>query len=152
MEEEVMRYRIFLNFLKIAIDWPYLRESNHLNPQYPSTWCSFIIGWSSFSDRTMHSPVPIGWTSSYTSSVSTVLPTKFLSRRMLPRSGGIYMALKIEQEQGGVLESPSFPGLPHRTNGEREDPREVGERFTCAMPQILLLRNPFVLLHPWKHS
>lgn len=67
---------------------------------------------------------------------------------MLPRSGGIYMALEIELDQGGVLESPSLPGLPHRTNGEREDPREVGEGSTSAMPQILLLRNPLVLLHP----
>lgn len=60
------------------------------------------------------------------------------------------MALEIEQKQGGVLESPSFPGLPHRTNGEREDPKEVGEGFVSTMPQILLLRNPSLVLTPVK--
>lgn len=65
------------------------------------------------------------------------LPAKFLSRRMPPRGGGIYMALEIGQEQGGVLESPSFPGLPHRTNGEREDPRKVGEGFVDAADSSL---------------
>lgn len=60
------------------------------------------------------------------------------------------MALEIEQKQGGVLESPSFPGLPHRTNGEREDPKEVGEGFVSTMPQILLLRNPSRVLTPVK--
>lgn len=56
---------------------------------------------------------------------------------MPPRGGGIYMALEIEQEQGGVLESPSFPGLPHRTNGEREDPRKVGEGLVDAADSSL---------------
>lgn len=60
------------------------------------------------------------------------------------------MALEIEQEQGGVLESPSFLGLPHRTNGEREDPKEVGEGSISAMPKILLLRNPSSALTPVK--
>ena len=66
---------------------------------------------------------------------------------MPPRGGGIYMALEIGQEQGGVLESPSFPGLPHRTNGEREDPRKVGEgirRCRGFLSYAILL----VLLHP----
>lgn len=95
----------------------------------------------------MHSPVPIRWTSACKFGLHGVT---FLSRRMLPRSGGIYMALEIEQKQGGVLESPSFPGLPHRTNGEREDPKEVGEGFVSTMPQILLLRNPSRVLTPVK--
>lgn len=86
----------------------------------------------------MHWTAPIRWTSAAREvRSSTVLPAKFLSRRMPPRGGGIYMALEIEQEQGGVLESPSFPGLPHRTNGEREDPRKVGEGFVDAADSSL---------------
>lgn len=52
------------------------------------------------------------------------------------------MTLDIGREKGGILESLSFLGLPHQTNGEREDPRMVeGGMFLCDVAEILLLRN-----------
>jgi len=52
------------------------------------------------------------------------------------------MALDFGQEKGGILESLSFLGLPHQTNGEREDPRAMeGGMFPCDTAEILLLRN-----------
>ncbi|CAL1686891.1 unnamed protein product [Lasius platythorax] len=72
---------------------------------------------------------------------ATLLP-KYLSQRIVLRGGGIYMALDIGREKGGILESLSFLGLPHQTNGEREDPRVMeGGMFPCDAAEILFLCN-----------
>lgn len=79
-------------------------------------------------------------------SLPAVLRAKFLSRRMPPRSGGIYMALEIEQERGGAPWEPLFSGAPTPDERRKRRSQEGGG----GMPQILLLRNPSRALTPVK--
>lgn len=71
-----------------------------------------------------------------------MLLPKYLSQRIVPQGGGIYMALDISRAKGGTLESLSFLGLPHQTNGEREDPRVVeGGMFFCGAADSSLTQS-----------
>lgn len=116
--------------------------------QRPSTWCSFIF-WVSISN------VSAQCTRRQPTSAGPPPPARFAPRGVTGKVSFskdattkwwyIYGFRDRAGTRGGLLESPSFPGLPHRTtNGEREDPRKVGEGCRRFFSYAILL----VLLHP----
>lgn len=54
----------------------------------------------------------------------------------------IWLQTSVEQKGGETLESLSFLGLPHQTNGEREDPRAMeGGMFFCSAADSFLTQS-----------
>lgn len=116
----------------------YLEKSDPLSPQCRAAWCSFIfpcsLSFQFFVYRT--------YLICFRFARGTMLLPKYLSQRIVPRGGGIYMALDISLAKGGTLESLSFLRLPHQTNEERGDPRAVeGGMFFCGAADSSLTQS-----------
>lgn len=105
---------------------PFRKRSNHLNPQCPSTWCSFILGWGSISDLgTMHSPVRIRWTSACKFGLHGVTGKVSFSKDATTKWWYIYGFRDRAETRGGSWE-PLFSGAP--TPDERRKRRSQGGR------------------------